>query len=198
MTDNNYNAVPPPTQTGLPQNGEGQSTQRPPLFDGNNYNYWKCRMRIYLQSFNLEIWQIVESAYTPPTTQPDAWTANDKKLMQTNAKAMNALFCALERNEFNRVSNCKTAHDIWHILEVSHEGTSIVKESKISVLVHKFELFTMNEGESIKDMYTKFTDITNSLIGLGKTYSSRPGNRVGSGRVRVGSRLHIPTKAIPI
>src|SRR3954468_12634296 len=30
----------------------------------------------------------------------------------------------------------------------------------------------MNEGESIKDMYTRFTDIINSLIGLGKTYSS--------------------------
>src|SRR3954470_10606849 len=91
--------------------------------------------------------------------------------MQTNAKAMNALFCALERNEFNRVSNCQTAHEIWYILEVTHEGTTRVKESKISVLVHKFELFTMNEGESIKDMYTRFTDITNSLIGLGKTYS---------------------------
>src|SRR5205809_7028065 len=85
---------------------------------------------------------------------------------------MNALFCALERNEFNRVSNCKTAHKIWHILEVTHEDTSRVKESKISVLVHKFELFTMNEGESIKDMYTRFTNITNSLIGLGKTYSN--------------------------
>src|SRR3954467_11867339 len=92
--------------------------------------------------------------------------------MQTNAKAMNALFWALERNEFNRVSNCQTAHEIWHILEVTYEGTSRVKESKISVLVHQFELFTMNEGKSIKDMYTRFTDITNSLIGLSKTYSS--------------------------
>src|SRR5436189_112001 len=129
-------------------------------------------MRIYLQSFNLEIWQIVESAYTPPTTPVGQWTNEEKKSMQTNAKAMNALFCALERNEFNRVSNCTTAHQIWHILEVTHEGTTRVKESKISVLVHKFELFSMNDGESIKDMYTRFTDITNSLIGLGKTYTS--------------------------
>src|SRR5947208_11106866 len=123
-------------------------------------------MRIYLQSFNLEFWQIVENAYTAPTTPIEEWSTNDKKLVQTNAKVMNALFCALERNEFNRVSNCQTAHEIWHILEVTHEGTTRVKESKISVLVQKFELFTMNEGESIKDMYTRFTE-TNSLIGLG-------------------------------
>src|SRR3954463_2049190 len=150
----------------------GNQPKGHPLFDGNNYNYWKCRMRIYLQSFNLEIWQIVESAYTPPTTPVGQWTNEEKKSMQTNAKAMNALFCALERNEFNRVSNCQTAHEIWHIMEVTHEGTTRVKESKISVLLHKFELFSMNDGESIKDMYTRFTDITNSLIGLGKTYTS--------------------------
>src|SRR3954464_11467525 len=63
-------------------------------------------------------------------------------------------------------------HMRFGIYEVTHEGTSRVTESKISVLVHQFELFTMNEGESIKDMYTRFTDITNSLIGLGKTYTS--------------------------
>src|SRR4051812_3537399 len=126
-------------------------------------------MRIYLQSFNLEIWQIVENAYTAPTTLIEEWSANDKKVVQTNAKAMNALFCALERNELNRVLTCKTAHDIWLILEFTHEGTSRVKESKISVLVHKFELFAMNESESITEMYTRFTDIINTLIGLGKT-----------------------------
>src|SRR5256886_5889058 len=129
-------------------------------------------MRIFLQSFNLEIWQIVASAYTPPTTPVGQWSTEEKNSMQTNAKALNALFCALERNEFNRVSNCKIAHEICHILEVTHEGTTRVKESKISALVHKFELFSMNDGESIKDMYTRFTDITNSLIGLGKTYTS--------------------------
>src|SRR3954464_974935 len=96
--NNNYNAVPPPTQNGLPQNGEGQSTQKPPLFDGSNYNYWKFRMKIYLQSFNLEIWQIVMNAYTAPTTPVEEWPTNDKKLVQTNAKAMNALFYASKRN----------------------------------------------------------------------------------------------------
>ena len=46
----------------------GHSTQRPPLFDGSNYNYWKCRMKIYLQSINYELWNIVEAAYTKPST----------------------------------------------------------------------------------------------------------------------------------
>src|SRR5436853_250671 len=168
--EDNYNAVPPPNQNGN-VNGEGQFTQRPPLFHGSNDNYWKCRLRIYLLSLSLEIWQIVENAYTAPATPVEELSTNDKRMVQTNAMAMNALFCALDKNEFNRVSTCKSAHELWHILEVTHEGTSRVKESKISVLIHRFGLFTMNDGESITEMFSRFTDITNTLIGLGKTYS---------------------------
>ena len=37
---------------------EGQYTIRPPLFDGNDYSYWKTRMRVVLQGLNYEIWEI--------------------------------------------------------------------------------------------------------------------------------------------
>ena len=33
---------------------EGQSTVIPPLFNGNNYFYWACRMETYLQSVGLD------------------------------------------------------------------------------------------------------------------------------------------------
>ncbi|KAH9763082.1 Integrase catalytic domain-containing protein [Citrus sinensis] len=38
---------------------EGQSTTRPPYFDGNDYPYWKTMMRIYLQALDYESWEIV-------------------------------------------------------------------------------------------------------------------------------------------
>ena len=84
---------------------------------------------------------------------------------------MNALFCTLTKEEFNRVSTATSANQICHILQVTHEGTNKVKESKISVLVHKFELFKMMENETISEMITRFTDITNSLTSLGKEYT---------------------------
>jgi hypothetical protein len=88
-----------------------------------------------------------------------------------DSKAMNALFCAMDKNEFNRVSTTTSSHQIWHTLEVTHEGISKVKEIKISVLVHRFELFKMLDKETISEMFTRFTDITNSLIALGKVYT---------------------------
>ena len=69
------------------------------------------------------------------------------------------------------MSTATSAHQTWQILQVTHEGTNKVKESKISVLVHRFELFKMEENETISEMVTRFTDITNSLASLGKEYT---------------------------
>ena len=71
------------------------------------------------------------------------WIDLEKKIFSLNARAINTLFCALDKNEFNQVSCCETTFDIWHILEITHEGTSKVKDSKVNFLMHDFELFQM-------------------------------------------------------
>ncbi|GAV83569.1 UBN2 domain-containing protein, partial [Cephalotus follicularis] len=76
-------------------------------------------------------------------------------------------------NEFNRISSCDTAKEMWDLLEVTYEGTNQVKESKISMLVHEYELFLMHDNESISDMFTRFTTIINSLKNLDKSYSNQ-------------------------
>ena len=86
-------------------------------------------------------------------------------------KAINVLYCVLDINEFNRISTCNSVKEIWDRLEITHEGTNQVKESKISILVHKYELFKMEQNESISSMYTRFTDIMNNLKNLDKSYT---------------------------
>ena len=63
----------------------------------------------------------------------------------------------------------KSTKEIWRLLEITHEGTNQVKESKINVLV-SYELFFMKVNETIVEMITRFTDIVNGLETLGKTY----------------------------
>ena len=81
------------------------------------------------------------------------------------------LFCALNKEEFNCMSTARSANQIWQILQVTHEVTNKVKESKISFLVHRFELFKMKENETISEMITRFTNITNFLVALGNEYT---------------------------
>ena len=92
-------------------------------------------------------------------------------MTELNAKAINVSYCALSVNEFNRVSFYSSTKKIWDQLEVTHEGTNQVKETKINILVRKYELFKMEPIESITIMYTRFTDIVNNLKNLDKVYT---------------------------
>ena len=85
----------------------------------------------------------MEAPYTKPITNYNVLSEEQKKSVNLDTKAMNALFCALNKEKFNRVSTAKSTNQIWQILQVTYEGTNKVKESKISVLVHRFELFRM-------------------------------------------------------
>ena len=72
-------------------------------------------MKIYLQSINYELWNIIEAPYTKPTSNYTAWSDDQKKNANLDAKAMNTVFCALTKEEFNRVSTVTSANQIYHI-----------------------------------------------------------------------------------
>ena len=150
-----------------------QSINRPPFFYGNNYSYWKCRMIIYLKSINFELWDIVINGFTPNERSYKEWSEENKQLAQLDAKGLNILFYAVNQEQFNKISNCNTANKAWHNLEVTHEGTNQVKETKINMLVHKYELFKMKPNEPIGEMFPRFCDITNSLQALDKNFVTK-------------------------
>jgi hypothetical protein len=157
---------------------EGGTVNRPPYFNGNNYAYWKNKMRIFIDSMDFDLWSIVEEGYKLPTIINDegetkvkprsTWTREEKQRYTLNSKAMNALYCALGPEEYNRISILKTAKEIWETLEITYEGNNQVKDSKISTLVHKYEMFKMKQGETIIQMFTRLTDIINALSSLGR------------------------------
>ena len=96
------------------------------------------------------------------------WSDDDKKKVGYNAKAKNIITCALCAEEFFRVSNCKSAKEMWDILQETHEGTTDVKRARVNTLMHEYELFNMKKDESISDLQTRFTHIVNNLHALGK------------------------------
>ncbi|OMO77060.1 Zinc finger, CCHC-type [Corchorus capsularis] len=85
-----------------------------------------------------------------------------------NFTAINTLHCALNITEFNRVSTCVNAKEVWEKLRVTHEGTSQVKESKISLLQYEYETFKMIPDETVNSLIDRFSSITNRLSHLGK------------------------------
>ncbi|XP_073220862.1 uncharacterized protein [Cicer arietinum] len=71
-------------------------------------------------------------------------------------------------SEDDKVSNCKTAKEMWDTLQQTHEGTTYVKRARINTLMHEYELLNMKKEEFVNDMQTRFTHIVNHLNALGK------------------------------
>ena len=59
---------------------------------------------------------------------------------------------------------------MWDTLQLTHEGTTDVKRSRINTLTHEYELFRMNTNENIQSMHKRFTHIVNHLASLGKIF----------------------------
>ncbi|XP_019252721.1 PREDICTED: uncharacterized protein LOC109231515 [Nicotiana attenuata] len=93
-------------------------------------------------------------------------------VVQVNAKTRNLLYNAISGEEYEKISSCDTPKEMWDKLEVTYEGTSKVKETHINMLVHDYELFQIKEGESIEEMFVKFSKIVSDLKAFGRPYSS--------------------------
>ncbi|KAK2420447.1 rust resistance kinase Lr10 [Trifolium repens] len=140
-------------------------------------------MRIHINSFDGEVWNAIETGPFVPTitdlngivtNKPMAqWTEDEKKKVNYDAKAQNILISSLGIEQFYHVSHCVSAKEMWDTLVTHFEGTNEVKISKINTLTQEFELFHMQDGETIADMQQRFVKITNKLHGLGKPITNQ-------------------------
>ena len=116
---------------------EGQSITRPSYFNGQHYSWWTNRIENYIQVEDYELWMLIKNGPLIPTKvtengtevrkEPNEFDADDFKKMEKNAKAKKLLYFGLGPNEYTRISECESAKDIWHALQVAHEGTNQVK-----------------------------------------------------------------------
>ena len=74
------------------------------------------------------------------------WDKADNKGSEANVRALFSIFNGVCPYEFRRIANCKRAKEAWKILQVTHEGTSTIKISKLQMLVTKFENIRMHEN----------------------------------------------------
>ena len=57
-------------------------------------------------------------------------------------------------------------------LEMTYEGTTKLKETRISSLVNEYELFKMTEDENVESIFSRFSKIVCELKSLEMVYSN--------------------------
>ena len=145
---------------------EGCSTNKAPFFTGENYAFWKIRMRTYIMSLGIEVWAAVELGYAPKSTDTEK---EAKESFVANAKAMNAILNGLCEAEFIKVMHKDTAKKIWDTLENIDEGDQKLKTAKLQVYRAQFENLKMNDDEDIASFFLKVAEIVNNMKALGET-----------------------------
>ena len=85
-----------------------------------------------------------------------------------NSRALNALFSAVTKEEFKKISFTDNAKEAWTILQNTYEGTKAVKNSKLQRLTTSFEEIGMDEDDSFDEFYANVKNIVNSAFNLGE------------------------------
>ena len=145
-----------------------QSLNVPPYFDGNNYAFWKVRMRAFLCSIDDTVWDAIEIGWTRPEAVKSTWDKVALAVANANSKALNAIFCGVSPKEFHRISHMTVAKEAWEILETTYEGTKKVKDTKLQMLTTKFEELKMGDDESFDSFYGKLNEIVIAKLNLGE------------------------------
>ena len=93
----------------------------------------------------------------------DEMKDDKKRKVQDDQKAKSILTFGLSSDEFFHTTRCKSAKDIWIMLEVTYEGTADVRRAINHTLVSEYEVFQMKNGETISETSNKIHPNSESL-----------------------------------
>ncbi|GJX58035.1 retrovirus-related pol polyprotein from transposon TNT 1-94 [Tanacetum coccineum] len=130
---------------------EGQSMQRPPVFESDGFIYWKNRFETYVKSKD-DLWHVI--------------TDGDFLTIQNNP----------ETKKDEVVPFHKQNDDLKKKLAKNNEAKMVIIKSKlkkINLLVQQYEQFMIPEDESIDNAFAKFNTIITSLKALDEGFSSK-------------------------
>ncbi|VFQ77865.1 unnamed protein product [Cuscuta campestris] len=135
-------------------------------------------MRAFLKSLGGHVWRSIEVGWSAPTmTNGDGeliqkpyerFNKKEKDAAESNDQALNAIFGAVDRNQFRLISNCTEAKRAWDILLITHEGTTTVKTAKLQIVMSKIENLKMEDTESITNFHGRVRELTNEAERLGE------------------------------
>ncbi|RDX95794.1 hypothetical protein CR513_21637, partial [Mucuna pruriens] len=105
----------------------------------------------FFDACHINMWDVIDNGNYIPTNK------NEQKVL----REMNNRRQRLETfSQYEKVHSCKSSKKMWDTLALAYEGTSQVRDFKISMLVHKYEFFKMEDNKTIDLMFGIFQIIT--------------------------------------
>src|SRR3954470_9637927 len=169
---------PPASTSGSVEQYNGNNGYtRPPVFEGENFEYWKDKLESYFLGLDGDLWDLLMDGYKHPVNASGVkltrqeMSDDQKKHFRNHHKCRTVLLNAISHAEYEKISNRETAYDIYESLKMTHEGNAQVNETKALALIQKYEGFKMEDDEDIEKMFSRFQTLTAGLRVLDKGYT---------------------------
>ncbi|GAV61932.1 hypothetical protein CFOL_v3_05457 [Cephalotus follicularis] len=130
-------------------------------------------MSTFIQSLDYDLWDMIVFGLELPKeyiSKPRIkYNEKEKEMLKLNAKAKHIIFCALSSNEFDRISSCESAKEIWDKLEDFHEEKNV--EEVVNFALMAMEEDT-SEDESENEVNFTFDELQNAYENLFVEYEN--------------------------
>ncbi|GJS39537.1 retrovirus-related pol polyprotein from transposon TNT 1-94 [Tanacetum coccineum] len=135
---------------------EGQSMQRPPVFESDSFIYWKNRFETYVKSKDLDLWHVITNGDFQPIVQNQKTKLDEvipfkkqtddlKRKLAKNNEAKMVIYNALPRKEYERIFTFKA--------KVERKSLALKAKKESSDII---SLKALDEGYSSKNYVRKF------------------------------------------
>nr|GEY10173.1 hypothetical protein [Tanacetum cinerariifolium] len=148
---------------------------RPSMLEKDMYDSWKSRMELYMlsrQHGRMILESVENGPRLWPTIEEDGVTRLNKysELLVAEAiqadcdiKETNIILQGLPMEVYALVSTHKVAKQLWEIIQMLMQGTSLTKQERECKLYDEFDKFRYRKGESLRDFYLRFSLLLNDM-----------------------------------
>ncbi|KAI3719546.1 hypothetical protein L6452_20448 [Arctium lappa] len=119
------------------------------------------------------MWDIIENGPSeagrigPDGKRPPPKTDGERKIRQTEMKALSTLLLAIPNEYQHQFCNCTDAQILWNALEKRFAGTKSIKRNQRDVLKQQYENFTSSKNESMTQTFDRFNKLIGELATVG-------------------------------
>ncbi|KAI3702328.1 hypothetical protein L6452_28063 [Arctium lappa] len=125
-----------------------------PMLKPNEFDMWKIRIRQYILLTDYSMWDIIENSTSnvgeigADGKRPPPKTDGERKIRQTEMKALSTLLLAIPNEYQHQFCNCADAKILWNALEKRFSGTKSTKRNQKAILKQQYENFMSTKNES--------------------------------------------------
>ncbi|XP_058776943.1 uncharacterized protein LOC131651291 [Vicia villosa] len=163
-------AIPPPRVI----NEKEHYNAKPPIFDGERFDYWKDKIKSFFLGYDVDLWDMVVDGYeylidaSGNINERKRMNDPQKKDYKNHHKTRTIILNVISYTEYEKLTNRDFAKSIFDSLKMIHVGNAQVKETKALALIQKYEAFKMEDDETIEDMFSRFQTLDAGLMILNK------------------------------